>query len=207
MSKNLITKACACHLRPALKAVLKELAWFGDDEGNNIFPSVRTLVDRTSLTRKGVQKLLRELERIGAIDTLGSRLGGRGRSTLYRINVGWVEQHGERANTVHPFSSKKDGGKSENREPQGQERANESAEKSERGSPEKKEHEYEKKQQQSPPKTEPRKAVSYEQQRFHQETRKQAGRMRMPATGPINPEARREELRAQAQSLQSRKLA
>jgi hypothetical protein len=91
LSKAAYQLACQVRLRPTAKAVLKELGWFADDKGERIWPSVRTLTERTGLGRRGVQKSLRELETEGAIEALGSRLGGRGRTTRYRMVLAWFE--------------------------------------------------------------------------------------------------------------------
>ena len=67
MSKAAYNVACLCRLRPPAKAVLKDLAWFADNQGENAWPSVRTLAERTGFSRRAVQKILRELEKLGAI--------------------------------------------------------------------------------------------------------------------------------------------
>ena len=120
MSKAAYNVARRCQLRPPAKAVLKELAWYANDEGENAWPSVRTLAERTGFSRRTVQKILRELEGLGAIQAVGNRLGGRHRTTRYRLVWEWVEarckaQKGERDD---------------------RKRANGSARKGERGSPE-----------------------------------------------------------------------
>jgi DNA-binding transcriptional ArsR family regulator len=107
MSKAIYNAACGCGIRHPTKAVLKELAWFADDDGKNIWPSVTTLAERTGLSRRAVQKLLRDLEQTGAIDAEGSRLGGRvrggrGRATRYRINLGWLEENAKTAKKGRP---------------------------------------------------------------------------------------------------------
>ena len=133
MSKAAYNAACLCRLRPPAKTVLKDLAWFADNRGENCWPSVRTLTERTGLSRRAVQKILRELEQLGAIQAVGNRLGGRHRTTHYRLVWEWFEvqckaQKGERDHTK---------------------RANGSAGKGERGSPEQNDYENEQKQEPS----------------------------------------------------------
>jgi DNA-binding transcriptional MocR family regulator len=164
LSKAAYQLACQCQLRATAKAVLKELAWFADDKGERIWPSVRTLAERTGMGRRTVQKILRELEREGAIQALGSRLGGRHRTTRYRMVLAWFEAacketKGERHDA---------------------ERANGSAEKGEPRAPEQKEHEYEKysKSPSNEGKTDPTRA--YEQQRTLQAARSLAKNKSFP---------------------------
>lgn len=206
MSKTIYNAACGCGTRHPTKAVLKELAWFADDDGKNTWPSVTTLAERTGLSRRAVQKLLRELEQTGAIDALGSRLGGRGRggrgrATQYRINLGWLEENAKTANNRRPSVLREGGGKNLKGERYDTERANGSAKKGERGSPEQNEHEYEKRQAQLL-RTRAGQAIPYEQQRLHQETWKQSRRMAVPSSPSGKElEARRVLLRYQVESL------
>lgn len=146
---NLVSRV---RLRPALKAVLNQLAWFANPDGENIFPSVLTLSERTGYSRRAVQKILRELEQQGAIQAVGSRLGGRHRTTRYRLVVAWCQANRE----------------AEKGERRDSERANGSARKGERDSPEQKEHEYEQKQKPVAFKREEPPALPYEQQRLQQ---------------------------------------
>lgn len=130
--------ASECILRPAVKAVLQQLAWFADADGRNIFPSVSTIARRTGLTRRAVQKLLRELEAMGIIASVGSQGGGRGHSTRYEINMRKLQELKETANRIHPLRSNT--GESED-----QERATVTHAKGELRSPEYQEHEKQKK--------------------------------------------------------------
>jgi hypothetical protein len=211
MSKAIYTAACVSGIRHPMKAVLKELAWFADDDGKNTWPSVTTMADRTGLSRRAVQKFLRELEQAGAIDAVGSRLGGRGRggrgrATQYRINLGWLEENAKTANNGRPSVSREGGGKNRKGERHDTERANGSAKKGERGSPEQNEDEYEKEQEQLL-RTRARQAIPYEQQRLHQETWKQSRRMAVPSQPSGKElEARRQLLRLQAENLLNRVL-
>jgi hypothetical protein len=180
MSKEVYNTVSNCRQRVAVKAVLKELAWFANNDGENIWPSVSTLAHRTGLGRRGVQKILRELEQAGAIEAVGSRLGGRHRPTHYRLVLPWIEAHcdpgkdgpnytgransdsakGERCSPIGDTCEQKKG------ERHDMERANPGAQKGERPSHEQKEHEYEQtKNKFSNERKEPQ-AVPYEQQRM-----------------------------------------
>ncbi len=201
MSKTVYNAACGCNLRHPAKAVLKEMAWFADDEGEEIWPSVLTLAGRTGLTRRAVQKLLRELEEVGAIQAVGSRLGGRRKTTHYRMNLDWLKARTKTANSSRPFPPQ-DTDKKRNGERQNNETANKSAENSELRSPEHKEHENEKKQEVPSIKTRRPQATSYEHQRLRQKIRTVSSRKSVPS--PLSPaqlEIRRVELRRQAEEV------
>jgi hypothetical protein len=198
--------ACGCNLRHPAKAVLKEMAWFADDAGQNIWPSVTTLSHRTGMSRRGVQKQLRALEQVGAIRTLGSRLGGRRKTTRYSIDLGWMEANAERANKLRPSSYDKSLRK-QNGERQHSERANNQSENSESRSPEQKEQENEKNEVLHLLKTEKRQASSYEYQRLRQRIRKDSRELAMPS--PMSKEeleARRLLLKNQAEALRRARL-
>jgi hypothetical protein len=135
--------------------VLKELSWFASVDGGQSWPAVKTLAERTGLTRRAVQKILRELEDSWLIAAEGSRLGGRNRPTRYRINLTSLTALAKTANSVCPFSGGtaaghgRNTGETEKGERQDAQRANGKAEKGEPGSLEKKEHEFEKKGEES----------------------------------------------------------
>lgn len=58
------------------KLVLLALSDHADDAGNHCFPSVSRLVRKTSMTRRGVQIVLRRLEAKGKIRAIGNRPDG-----------------------------------------------------------------------------------------------------------------------------------
>ena len=177
------------------------MAWFADHAGENIWPSVQTLADRTGLSRRGVQKLLRELEQAGAIHGLGSRLGGRRKTTHYRMDFGWLEANAQTANRIRPFVPQNPG-ENGNGELQNNQRANGKAENGEPRSPEHKEHEYEQKKEPSSIKTGRRQATSYEYQRTQQKVRKIALCKSIPSQlNKTQLEARRVELLRQADEV------
>lgn len=212
MSKTAYNAVCACAVRHPAKAVLKEMAWFADDEGQNIWPSVQTLAERTGLSRRSVQKLLRNLEEVGAIRGLGSRLGGRRKTTHYRIELGWVDRNSESANRFRPFSRGRNTRKNENSEQVNPKSANNEPQNSARRSPDQKEQENEKNAQPLPLRTdeqrktfgdrEPERTSPYELQRLRQRMRAGARSLSMPS--PMTPkelQARRSILKEQAESL------
>jgi hypothetical protein len=72
-------------ISPAEKLVLLAMAHHAHDDGAGCYPAVDTLARKTSLTDRGVQKIMRRLERAGLIELLGSRKGGRASSAEYRV--------------------------------------------------------------------------------------------------------------------------
>jgi len=134
MSGEVYNMASECHLRPAVKAVLQTLAWYADTNGKNIYPAVNTIARRTSLKRRTVQKVLRELEAQLIICAVGSRLGGRRHSTHYEINIKKLQELQKTANAAHPSWRNKS-------ERDSQERVNATPTKGARRSPENQEHE------------------------------------------------------------------
>jgi hypothetical protein len=170
--------------------VLKELAWFADDDGANAWPSVKTLAERTGLSRRGIQKILRDLEQLGAIEAVGTRLGGRHRTTRYRLVLGWFE--------ADLGAKKGEQGDSET--------ANGSARKGEPGSPEQNEHEIEKKKNPISDKGKDRQAKPYEQQRQEQEMRTAIRKKTFPE--PLSGErfyAKKQEVRAKLAEFAKRR--
>jgi DNA-binding Lrp family transcriptional regulator len=211
VSAIVYTAACHSGIRHPARAVLKELAWFADDNGQRAFPSVTTLAVRTGLSRRAVQKLLRELERIGAIDAVGSRLGGRGRasggrgrSTHYRINLERLKANQNTANEVRPCVLRQADKKGE---PDDTQRANSRAENSEPHAPEQKEYEYEYEEKQDAPfKGRPGGALTYEHQRLRQATWKKSRLSQIPSPPSERElEARRTFLLNQAERLKTAK--
>ena len=87
-------------LPSAAKLLLLKLADYGDDEGGNVFPSITTLADKTGISRRSVQRLLREFEQrqLIEIETKASRYS----PTRYRINI-W----NLRGDTVTPLRGDK----------------------------------------------------------------------------------------------------
>jgi hypothetical protein len=67
--------------------LLKELAFFAQDDGTDIFPSVKTLAGYLGCSERAVQKHLRELEAEGFIRTLSDNAGGWHRTNTYQMNL------------------------------------------------------------------------------------------------------------------------
>lgn len=68
--------------------VMLALADFGNDAGNNIRPSARTLAKKVRLSRRQAQKVLRQLEADGWIATVSHTAGGPQQATRrYKINL------------------------------------------------------------------------------------------------------------------------
>jgi hypothetical protein len=108
---------------PAMeKFVLLAMADHARDDGSGCYPSVATLARKTSLSDRGVQKLIRRLESRGLLAAKGKSRGGRGLTVEYDITLEKGEQRSGFRN-----------GKGEQ---QCAKRVNGSAEKGERGSPE-----------------------------------------------------------------------
>lgn len=122
MSVRVMSQVWQLDLPATLKLVLLRLGDHADDDGRNAYPSVGSLAEACSLTRRGVQKVLRDLEHRELIVLEGGGKGGRRLTRRYRITL-------KRANVVHPIK----GERGSSFQPK---RANQSAQKGERGSPE-----------------------------------------------------------------------
>lgn len=207
MSKTVIQLAWRACLRPSAKAVLNAMAWFADDTGQSIWPSVNTLAQNTGYSRRAIQKLLRELEEAGVIRALGSRLGGKHKTTHYCIDLAWLEQNALRANPVRPSAPVNSAGNGQKGEPEAPETANGQTQNGELRSSEEKEHEYEKNLEPSPRRARETKKASpsYENQRLLQSIRKESRRFSMPSRLSVEAsQDRRLELRRQAELLSKR---
>lgn len=96
-----MTWAFGLDLKPATaKFVLVALADNADDEGR-AFPSIASLIAKTSLDRKTVIHALDELERLGLLVDTGSRVGQTKQVKVYRLDwkkpeIGTVSVGGER---------------------------------------------------------------------------------------------------------------
>ena len=82
-------------VRPMEKLTLLTLGSFANDDGSSCFPSVSTMAKKSSISRRGTQKILRRLEDMGLLTPAGSRPGG---ARQYQITLTGREpgSHGER---------------------------------------------------------------------------------------------------------------
>jgi hypothetical protein len=106
------------------KLVLLALADHARDDGTGAYPAVNTLARKTSLSRRGIQKILRRLEQASLIAQKGTVRCGRGETVEYRITL----QTGK-GEPGSPFTREK--GRNV-----GRERANSRTQKREPGAPE-----------------------------------------------------------------------
>ena len=74
-------------LRPHLRFTALVLADFANDEGNSIYPRIETICRLTGKQRRAIQNNLGDLIEMGVLTVRGSRKGGSGKSTHYRLNV------------------------------------------------------------------------------------------------------------------------
>jgi hypothetical protein len=109
-------------LPPMEKLVLLAMADHARDDGTGCYPSVSRLAKKTSLSERGVQKVIRRLESEHFLASKGKSKGGRGVTVEYDLRL----EKGE------PGS----GFQRQNGEPGASKRVNLSAEKGEPGSPE-----------------------------------------------------------------------
>jgi hypothetical protein len=86
------------------KIIALRLADFSNDEGNNIYPSVRRIAKDCGVNRSTVQRTLNMFESIGLLSVLkmGGVLNGKNVTTHYRINLEKLEQT---ANKKGPHSA------------------------------------------------------------------------------------------------------
>lgn len=103
MSIHLYLRARMAKLRTVEKALLKEMAMIADEAGERIYPSVATLAAYLGVSKRTVQNALRSLQRGGWIAPAGSKRGGAGFTTCYRIQVDALP---ERAQDLHPSPEK-----------------------------------------------------------------------------------------------------
>lgn len=91
MSFDAMKRVYASHLEHSLRFLAITLAWFANDDGSRVFPSVETLSDYLGVSDRQVRaglSRLRDLE-VLLVEQSG---GGTGRSTRYRINLPVLEQ-------------------------------------------------------------------------------------------------------------------
>lgn len=75
------------EISPNEKLTLLALADHARDDGTGCYPSIETLARKTSQKRRGVQGIMRRLEKLRLIEPTGHVRGGRGMATEYRITL------------------------------------------------------------------------------------------------------------------------
>lgn len=76
MSIRLMAEVFETHLPAGEKLVLLAMADHADDSGDNCFPSIPRIAKKASMTRRGVQRILRRLQESNLIRPKGLRPGG-----------------------------------------------------------------------------------------------------------------------------------
>lgn len=89
MSVRVMTDVFATTLEPLDKLLLLALAWYADDEGDHVFPSIKSLSEKTSMAERTVQYHLRRLRARGLVAT--TSLGSGRRTTRYRISLATLQ--------------------------------------------------------------------------------------------------------------------
>jgi hypothetical protein len=86
------TRRVSASIRPELRPYLLALSLFADAEGY-AWPSIAKLAAELGRHPGSVRRALAELERLGAIEAIDGRRGGRGRSTLWQIELNESRQN------------------------------------------------------------------------------------------------------------------
>ena len=87
MSLRLMVRVFQLDIPPAKKLVLLAMAEHANNEGSSCYPSIARLMKETSLSRRSVQTLLRELEKAELLVRVGKARGGRSITTKYALNL------------------------------------------------------------------------------------------------------------------------
>ncbi|GEM_PF-1405235 len=93
MSLTVSRLVWAARLPVIQKTVLLRLADRADDSGGKIFPAVATTAEDCGMSERAARDALRYLEQIQILVCTGSRKGGRGRATEYRIDLQRLVDH------------------------------------------------------------------------------------------------------------------
>lgn len=67
------------------------LADHASDDGTRVFPSVKSLSEKTRQSERTVQYQLRQMEEMGWLILVGAGNGGRSMSREYRISLDWIK--------------------------------------------------------------------------------------------------------------------
>lgn len=79
-------------LPPTTKLVLLSLCDHANDSGESCYPSIKSIADKSSLSERQVQRLIRQLISCGAISVTRNAKGGRGVTPHYKINVDLIKK-------------------------------------------------------------------------------------------------------------------
>lgn len=92
--------------RQGLRTVLIVLAEAAREDGGRplAWPSVATIADRALLSERQVARLLGQLQQLGRIRPVGSRTGGRARTTRWQLLLGHAES--EKGDTTSPYEAR-----------------------------------------------------------------------------------------------------
>ena len=69
------------------KMVLVVLGNYADDSGRNVFPSIKTLAEKTGVGARTVERIMGEFREHGVVIRYDWRTGKRGRIPVYRVDV------------------------------------------------------------------------------------------------------------------------
>jgi biotin operon repressor len=87
MSLRLMVRVFQLDIPPSNKLVLLAMAEHANGEGSSCYPSIGTLMKETSLSRRSVQTVIRQLEKAGLLVRIGKARGGRSVTTEYSLSL------------------------------------------------------------------------------------------------------------------------
>src|SRR6266404_5167956 len=87
MSIRIIVEVWELDLPPLEKLVLLALADHANSDGGSCYPGVDLLAQKTGLSRRTVQRILRKLETKGIAVPVAHQKGGSGLATEYQLNI------------------------------------------------------------------------------------------------------------------------
>jgi hypothetical protein len=87
MSARALDAVFNSSLPKSIRLCALALAWFANDEGGRVFPSVGRLARMVGCDERSVRRELAELRRLGVLRVVCASVGGPGRTTEYRIDL------------------------------------------------------------------------------------------------------------------------